>query len=69
RQEVHDAARRARGAARGLATLSTDTKNQALRTAADHILMNTRAVLEANEADLDAARAAGTPTAMLDRLA
>ncbi|PRC48089.1 gamma-glutamyl-phosphate reductase, partial [Mycobacterium sp. ITM-2017-0098] len=42
---------------------------QALRTAADHILMNTRAVLEANEADLDAARAAGTPTAMLDRLA
>ncbi|PRC59368.1 gamma-glutamyl-phosphate reductase, partial [Mycobacterium sp. ITM-2017-0098] len=42
RQEVHDAARRARGAARGLATLSTDTKNQALRTAADHILMNTR---------------------------
>jgi glutamate-5-semialdehyde dehydrogenase len=69
RQQVHDAARRARGAARALATLSTDTKNQALRTAADHILMNTRAVLEANEADLDAARAAGTPAAMLDRLA
>ncbi|OAN36178.1 glutamate-5-semialdehyde dehydrogenase [Mycolicibacterium iranicum] len=69
REQVHDAARRARAAARGLATLSTDTKNRALRTAADHVLMNTRAVLEANEADLDAARAAGTPAAMLDRLA
>lgn len=69
REQVHDAARRARAAARTLATLSTDTKNRALRTAADHILMNTRAVLEANEADLDVARAAGTPAAMLDRLA
>ncbi|MBB2992385.1 glutamate-5-semialdehyde dehydrogenase [Mycolicibacterium iranicum] len=69
REQVHDAARRARGAARGLATLSTETKNHALRIAADHVLMNTRAVLEANEADLDAARASGTPEAMLDRLA
>ncbi|KWX56848.1 glutamate-5-semialdehyde dehydrogenase [Mycobacterium sp. NAZ190054] len=69
RQQVHDAARRARGAARTLATLSTDTKNRALRVAADHILMNTRAILAANEADVAAARAAGTPAAMLDRLA
>ncbi|MDG4667709.1 glutamate-5-semialdehyde dehydrogenase [Mycobacterium sp. 236(2023)] len=69
RQQVHDAARRARAAARGLATLSTETKNQALRTAADHVLMNTRVILEANEGDLAAARAAGTPEAMLDRLA
>lgn len=69
RQQVHDAARRARAAARELATLRTDAKNSALRTAADHVLMNTRAILEANQADLDAARAAGTATAMLDRLA
>lgn len=69
REQVHDAARRARAASRGLATLSTETKNRALRTAADHVLMNTRTVLEANEADLDVARAAGTPAAMLDRLA
>lgn len=69
REQVHDAARRARAAALTLATLSTDSKNCALRTAADHILMNTRAVLEANAADLDVARAAGTPAAMLDRLA
>lgn len=69
RRQVHDAARRARAAARELATLRTDAKNSALRTAADHVLMNTRAILEANQADLDAARAAGTATAMLDRLA
>lgn len=68
-ETVHGAARRARVAARGLATLSTEVKNHALRVAADHVLMNTRAILEANEADLDAARAAGTAAAMLDRLA
>ncbi|MFB1296965.1 glutamate-5-semialdehyde dehydrogenase [Mycobacterium sp. pW049] len=69
RAQVHDAARRARTASRGLATLSTEIKNRALRTAADQVLLNTRTILEANEADLDVARAAGTPPAMLDRLA
>ncbi len=69
RGQVHDAARRARTASRDLATLSTETKNRALHTAADHLLLNTRAILDANEADLAAARDAGTPDAMLDRLA
>ncbi|MGV0645455.1 glutamate-5-semialdehyde dehydrogenase [Mycolicibacterium sp. XJ879] len=69
REHVHDAARRARVAARALATLSTETKNRALNTAADHLLMHVSEVLAANEADLEAARAAGTPEAMLDRLA
>ena len=69
RQQVHDAAHRARVAARTLATLSTETKNRALNTAADHVLMHTHNILAANEHDLDAARAAGTPDAMLDRLA
>nr|WP_090346462.1 glutamate-5-semialdehyde dehydrogenase [Mycolicibacterium malmesburyense]CRL79068.1 glutamate-5-semialdehyde dehydrogenase [Mycolicibacterium malmesburyense] len=69
RQQVHDAARRARTAARTLATLSSETKNRALNTAADHVLMSTSQILEANQKDLDAARAAGTPEAMLDRLA
>ncbi|MGY4869816.1 glutamate-5-semialdehyde dehydrogenase [Mycolicibacterium elephantis] len=69
REQVHDAARRARVAARALATLSTETKNRALNTAADHLLMHMGDVLAANEADLEAARAAGTPEAMLDRLA
>ena len=47
RAQVHEAARRARTAARALATLSTETKNHALRTAADYVLMNTRTILEA----------------------
>lgn len=69
RQQVHDAARRARTAARALAVLSSETKNRALNTAADHVLMSTSQILEANEQDLAAAHAAGTPEAMLDRLA
>lgn len=69
RGQVHEAARRARTASRDLATLSTETKNRALHAAADHLLLNTRAILDANEADLSAARDAGTPDAMLDRLA
>ncbi len=69
REQVHGAARRSRVAARGLATLSTEDKNRALHTAADHVLIHTRAIMEANEADLEVARAAGTAAAMLDRLA
>jgi glutamate-5-semialdehyde dehydrogenase len=69
RQQVHDAARRARVAARELATWSTETKNSALHAAADAVLARTHDILAANSADLDKARDAGTPTAMLDRLA
>ncbi|MDH6245902.1 glutamate-5-semialdehyde dehydrogenase [Mycobacterium sp. OTB74] len=69
RQQVHDAARRARVAARVLATLTTETKNRALHAAADAVLAAADDVLAANAEDLDAARAAGTAEAMLDRLA
>ena len=69
REQVHDAARRARVAARELATLSTDTKNSALHAAADNLLRDAGAILHANAEDLAAAKAAGTPEAMLDRLA
>ncbi len=69
RQQVHDAARRARVAARALATLNAGVKNRALHAAADSVLAEVHAVLAANAADLDAAREAGTPAAMLDRLA
>ena len=69
RERVHDAARRARVAARELATLSTDTKNSALNAAADNLLRDAAAILHANAEDLAAAKAAGTPKAMLDRLA
>jgi glutamate-5-semialdehyde dehydrogenase len=69
RSQVHDAARRARAAARMLGTLSTQTKDRALHAAADAVLSRVHEVLAANAVDLDAARQAGTPDAMLDRLA
>ncbi len=69
RSQVHDAARRARVAARTLGTLSTETKDRALHAAADAVLSRVHEILAANAGDLDAAREAGTPEAMLDRLA
>ena len=69
RQAVHDAARRARIAARTLATLTTMVKDRALHAAADAVLGQSHRILAANVEDLEAARAAGTPEAMLDRLA
>jgi glutamate-5-semialdehyde dehydrogenase len=69
RQQVHDAARRARVAAYVLASLPTVAKDQALYVAAEAIVANTGRVLAANAEDLCAARAANTPAAMIDRLA
>ncbi|HEV7583270.1 MAG TPA: glutamate-5-semialdehyde dehydrogenase [Mycobacterium sp.] len=69
RQEVHNAARRARAASRALALLPTVAKDQALHSAAEAITASTRLILAANAEDLKGARAAGTPNAMLDRLA
>jgi glutamate-5-semialdehyde dehydrogenase len=69
RQQVHDAARRARIAARILATLSTADKDRALHTAADAVLSHMHVILAANAEDLDAGRRAGTSDALLDRLA
>lgn len=67
--EVHDAARRARVAARTLGTLTTIAKDHALHAAADAVLANADEILAGNTEDLDLAAAAGTPAAMLDRLA
>ncbi|CAM5711779.1 glutamate-5-semialdehyde dehydrogenase [Mycolicibacterium aubagnense] len=69
RQQVHDAARRARVASRTLATLTTEAKNRALHAAADAVLAAADVVLAANGEDIEAARAAGTAEAMIDRLA
>ncbi|MCV7320802.1 glutamate-5-semialdehyde dehydrogenase [Mycolicibacterium confluentis] len=69
RAQVHDAARRARVAARTLATLTTTVKDRALHAAADAVLAAADDILKANALDLEAARAAGTAEAMLDRLA
>ena len=69
RQDVHDAARRARVASRALASLTTTVKDRALHAAADTVLAHIHQILAANAEDLEIARAAGTPDAMLDRLA
>lgn len=68
REVVHSAARRARVAARSLALLTTSQKNAALNAAADAVLAGRTDILEANEVDIDAARAAGTEESLLDRL-
>jgi glutamate-5-semialdehyde dehydrogenase len=69
RGQVHDAARRARIAARALGTLNTVTKDRVLHAAADFVLARVHEILAANAEDLDAARESGTPEAILDRLA
>ena len=60
--------RRAKAAARALLAAGP-RKNAALLAAAALLEQETAAVLAANREDLSAARAAGTPPAMLDRLA
>jgi glutamate-5-semialdehyde dehydrogenase len=69
RADVHDAARRARIAARTLGSLTTATKDRVLHAAADTVLSHVHQILAANAEDLATARAAGTPDAILDRLA
>jgi len=69
REQVHDAARRARVASRALALLPTVAKDQALQSAAQAVLTSTEQILAANAEDLKAARAVGASSAMLDRLA
>ena len=69
RDTVHEAARRARAASRGLAVMTAGAKDAALHSAADALLRDEHTVLAANAEDLDAARAARTADAMLDRLA
>jgi glutamate-5-semialdehyde dehydrogenase len=60
--------RRARAAAHSLALTPPAAKSQALRAAADALRRATPAILAANAKDLDAARAAGRPSAFIDRL-
>ena len=69
REQVHDAARRARVAARELALASGDTKNAVLHGIADALVRRASEVLAANERDVAAAREAGTSEGMVDRLA
>jgi len=66
--EVMDLAVRARNAALGLATTSTDTRNRALLAMGHALVAKQDEILEANEADMSAARDKGTSASLLDRL-
>jgi len=66
---VTELATRARVAATVLASAHRDVKDAALHAMADALDARTGEILDANAADVDAARAAGTPEAIIDRLA
>lgn len=65
---VIDLAEAAKRAARTLATVSTRTKDDALRAAAQHLREGTDTLLAANAKDVARGRDAGLSSAMLDRL-
>jgi glutamate-5-semialdehyde dehydrogenase len=68
-RSVSDICLAARGAARALAALDTDTKNAALLAIADALQERSEEILDANARDMEAGRAAGLDAALLDRLA
>ena len=65
---MHGVGREARKASRALAKAETVAKDRALLAIAAAIERDTQLVLEANRKDLDAARAKGLATSLLDRL-
>jgi glutamate-5-semialdehyde dehydrogenase len=66
---VAQLARRAREAANALVTMTRADKDQALLAMADALVIGTSRIMSGNEADVAAARAAGTAEALIDRLA
>src|SRR5919107_3910663 len=67
-QAVHEAAARAREAARRLAVATRAEKDAALGSMADRLLASAQTVLAANAQDVEAAEAAGTAASLVDRL-
>jgi len=65
---MHGVGREARKASRALAKAETVAKDRALLAIAAAIERDTQLLLEANRKDLDAARAKGLATSLLDRL-
>lgn len=68
RQAMEELGRRAKAAAPQLAATSTAAKDRALQAAADGLQSHGTELLEANEADLAAAKEAGISPTLLDRL-
>ncbi|MGZ5342716.1 MAG: glutamate-5-semialdehyde dehydrogenase [Solirubrobacterales bacterium] len=68
-ESVAEVCRAAKEASYPLAALTTETKNKALSGLADRLEVRVEEILEANGADLEAAREAGLDAALIDRLA
>jgi glutamate-5-semialdehyde dehydrogenase len=68
-ESVAEVCRAAKEASYPLAALTTETKNKALSGLADRLEARVEEILEANGADLEAAREAGLDAALIDRLA
>ena len=66
---IHQMAVRARAAASGLGALTAEAKNNALLSIAAQLEKDEKAILEANQKDIENARAAGLAPAMIDWLA
>ncbi len=66
--DLIETGKRAREAAYILQSLSTDKKNEGLRSVAAALEKNSAKILEANAVDVKAARDRGTTDAMIDRL-
>lgn len=67
--QMLDMGRRARAASRALALASAETRTRAIAGMAEALKRRSAEVLAANEADLEAAKAKGIASAMMDRLA
>lgn len=68
RTEVIEAAKRARIAARKLATTNRSEKDNALNLMADALISHSALIVEANALDVKAAQEKGTDVAIIDRL-
>ncbi len=68
KQQVHDAARRARTAAAALALTPRADKDEALIAIADALVAASAEIIAANGRDVETARAAGTGENVIDRL-
>ncbi len=66
--EVLDIVTKAREAAACLPTLSAETKNEILLAMSESLVSHTKSILEANRADVSAARKKGLSKAFIDRL-
>ena len=67
-QTVREVAELAKQASLGMATTSGEARNAALFAMAKALRDNTAEIVAANDADMEAARAKGTPAPLLDRL-